>query len=199
MYLAYAISWCISELHSSYDWSTSSVGVFSICIFFLFRSIESDSGRYNVLQGWTCVRVWYRVSARLFFTSVLTLFHCFMVCGVWCISTVVWLFCDLWFQAKELLLWVLHFTTLLIEHSFSRHLYNSMEHLITLLSSCDMNVVLGVLNLLYMFSKRSNFITRLNNEKRQALLSRLTHLAEASYINCMAAYVIYHNCAHNHL
>ncbi|XP_015191132.1 PREDICTED: E3 ubiquitin-protein ligase HUWE1 isoform X3 [Polistes dominula] len=82
-------------------------------------------------------------------------------------------------EAKELLLWVLHFTTLLIEHSFSRHLYNSMEHLITLLSSCDMHVVLGVLNLLYMFSKRSNFITRLNNDKRQALLSRLNHLAES--------------------
>lgn len=83
-------------------------------------------------------------------------------------------------QAKELLLWVLHFTTLLIEHSFSRHLYNSMEHLVTLLSSCDMHVVLGVLNLLYMFSKRSNFITRLNSDKRQALLSRLNHLAEVS-------------------
>ncbi|XP_012277229.1 E3 ubiquitin-protein ligase HUWE1 isoform X2 [Orussus abietinus] len=82
-------------------------------------------------------------------------------------------------DAKELLLWVLHFTTLLIEHSFSRHLYNSMEHLITLLSSCDMHVVLGVLSLLYMFSKRSNFITRLNSDKRQALLSRLTHLAES--------------------
>ncbi|KYN41565.1 E3 ubiquitin-protein ligase HUWE1, partial [Trachymyrmex septentrionalis] len=82
-------------------------------------------------------------------------------------------------EAKELLLWVLHFTTLLIEHSFSRHLYNSMEHLVTLLSSCNMNVVLGVLNLLYMFSKRSNFITRLNSDKRQALLSRLIHLAES--------------------
>lgn len=98
----------------------------------------------------------------------------------------------LWFQDKELLLWVLHFTTLLIEHSFSRHLYNSMEHLITLLSSCDMNVVLGVLNLLYMFSKRSNFITRLNNDKRQALLSRLTHLAEVSYILCTTANCIHH-------
>ncbi|XP_057320129.1 E3 ubiquitin-protein ligase HUWE1-like isoform X1 [Microplitis mediator] len=82
-------------------------------------------------------------------------------------------------EAKELLLWVLHFTTLLIEHSFSRHLYNSMEHLVTLLSSCDMQVVLGVLSLLYMFSKRSNFITRLNSDKRQALLSRLNHLAES--------------------
>lgn len=53
-----------------------------------------------------------------------------------------------------------------------------MERLVALLSSCDMHVVLGVLNLLYMFSKRSNFITRLDSDKRQALLSRLTHLAE---------------------
>lgn len=78
---------------------------------------------------------------------------------------------------------MLHFTTLLIEHSFSRHLYNSMEHLVSLLSSSDMQIVLGVLNLLYMFSKRSNFITRLNSEKRQTLLIRLLYLAEVSYPN----------------
>lgn len=89
--------------------------------------------------------------------------------------------CDVTFSQdeKKLLLWVLHFTTLLIEHSFSRHLYNSMEHLNTLLASSDMQVVLGVLNLLYMFSKRSNFITRLNSEKRHTLLSRLQYLAES--------------------
>ncbi|CAN8001289.1 unnamed protein product [Ixodes hexagonus] len=81
-------------------------------------------------------------------------------------------------QEKELLLLILQFTALLIEHSFSRHLYNSMEHLTALLSSSDMLVVLGVLNLLYVFSKRSNFITRLNPERRQALLTRLTYLAE---------------------
>uniref|UniRef100_A0A1B6DRZ8 HECT-type E3 ubiquitin transferase n=1 Tax=Clastoptera arizonana TaxID=38151 RepID=A0A1B6DRZ8_9HEMI len=80
---------------------------------------------------------------------------------------------------KELLLWVLHFTTLLIEHSFSRHLYNSMEHLLTLMSSCDLDVVLGVLHLLYMFSKRSNFLTRLLPEMRAALLTCLTYLAES--------------------
>ncbi|XP_076109103.1 E3 ubiquitin-protein ligase HUWE1-like isoform X2 [Mytilus galloprovincialis] len=80
---------------------------------------------------------------------------------------------------KSLLLHVLHFTSLLIEHSFSRHLYNSMEHLTTLLTSCDMTVVLAVLNLLYVFSKRSNFITRLANDKKQALIIRLTHLAES--------------------
>ena len=80
-------------------------------------------------------------------------------------------------QLKELVLWTLHFTTLLIEHSFSRHLYSSMEHLTTLLSSSDLDIVLAVLNLLYMFSKRSNFITRLAPEKRTGLLNRLTHLA----------------------
>lgn len=80
-------------------------------------------------------------------------------------------------KLKELVLWTLHFTTLLIEHSFSRHLYSSMEHLTTLLASSDLDVVLAVLNLLYMFSKRSNFIARLAVEKRSGLLKRLTHLA----------------------
>jgi E3 ubiquitin-protein ligase HUWE1 len=88
--------------------------------------------------------------------------------------------CDTHYNSteKKLLLWILHFTTLLIEHSFSRHLYNSLEHLLVLLESNDMSVVLGVLNLLYMFSKRSNFISRLSPEKKNSLLSRLHHLAE---------------------
>ena len=80
-------------------------------------------------------------------------------------------------KCKELVLWTLNFTTLLIEHSFSRHLYSSMEHLSLLLSSFDLEVVLAVLNLLYMFSKRSNFISRLSQDKRTLLLSRLSHLA----------------------
>ena len=41
-------------------------------------------------------------------------------------------------REKELLLWTLHFTTQLIEHSFSRHLYSSMEHLTALLASSDL-------------------------------------------------------------
>lgn len=81
-------------------------------------------------------------------------------------------------HVQELVVWVLHFTTLLVEHSFSRHLYSSVEHLITLLSSTSMTIVLAVLNLLYMFSKRSNFITRLAVAPRQALLLRLVNLAE---------------------
>ncbi|XP_056665015.1 E3 ubiquitin-protein ligase HUWE1 isoform X25 [Monodelphis domestica] len=80
---------------------------------------------------------------------------------------------------KLLLLAVLNFTALLIEYSFSRHLYSSIEHLTTLLASSDMQVVLAVLNLLYVFSKRSNYITRLGSDKRTPLLSRLQHLAES--------------------
>ncbi|KRT79553.1 hypothetical protein AMK59_7881 [Oryctes borbonicus] len=80
---------------------------------------------------------------------------------------------------KKLLLWILHFTTLLIEHSFSRHTYKSMTKLLTLLGSSDMCVVLGVLNLLYIFSKRSNFITRMHHDQRMVLISRLHHLAES--------------------
>lgn len=81
-------------------------------------------------------------------------------------------------KKRQLLLAILNFTTLLIEHSFSRHLYNSVEHLTQLLSSTNMEIVLGVLNLLYMFSKRSNFIPRLNCAKRNSLLARLTYIAE---------------------
>lgn len=53
-----------------------------------------------------------------------------------------------------------------------------LQHLTNLLASCDMQVVLSVLNLLYVFSKRSNYITRLGSDKRTPLLARLQHLAE---------------------
>lgn len=91
------------------------------------------------------------------------------------------LYCDTVFKPNELqiLKHILGFTTLLIEHSFSRHLYNSIEHLTTLLQSVNMEIVLSVLNLLYMFSKRSNFISRLNTTKRTTLLNRLSFIAES--------------------
>jgi len=80
---------------------------------------------------------------------------------------------------KNLLINIIVFTSLLIEHSFSKHVYSSMEHLTTLLASSDMQIVLAILNLLYVFSKRSNFISRLNPEKKLSLLSRLNHLADS--------------------
>ena len=54
-------------------------------------------------------------------------------------------------EDRLLLLEVLQFTALLIEHSFTRHLYNSTEYLNTLLISSDLNIVLAVLHLLYVF------------------------------------------------
>jgi len=75
--------------------------------------------------------------------------------------------------------YILNFTTLLIEHSFSRHLYNSIDHLTILLSSTCMRMVLDVLQVLFMFSKRSNFLTRLSEERREGLLERLSYLADS--------------------
>lgn len=59
---------------------------------------------------------------------------------------------------KQLLLAVLQFTANLVEQSFTRHLYNSMDHLTALLSSSDMSVVLAVLDVLYMFRYENCFI-----------------------------------------
>lgn len=89
------------------------------------------------------------------------------------------LHCDYAYKPEDrnLLLWILHFSTLLIEHSFSRHLYNSMDHLLNLLFAKDMAIVLGVLNLLYMFSKRSNYIVRMKPEDKAMLRERLYNMA----------------------
>lgn len=93
------------------------------------------------------------------------------------------LYCDVKYQYHEkcLLLCVLDFTTLLIEHSFSRHLYNSVDYLITLMSSDQMPIVISVLNLFYMFSKRSNFIPRLGGQRRNSLMCRLSYIAEVMW------------------
>lgn len=41
-----------------------------------------------------------------------------------------------------------------------------------------MQIVLAILNLLFVFSKRSNFFSRISTENRQSLLSRLLYLAD---------------------
>ncbi|CAF5223572.1 unnamed protein product, partial [Rotaria magnacalcarata] len=79
---------------------------------------------------------------------------------------------------KTLVLDILHFTALLIEHSYSRHIYNSTEYLIMLLQSSDLHIVLGVLSLLYILSKHSSFITRLQVDRKQAFVDRLIFLAD---------------------
>ena len=54
-------------------------------------------------------------------------------------------------QLKDLVYYVLSFTALLMEHAYARHLYSSIEHLTNLLAASDMDIVLAVLNLLYVF------------------------------------------------
>ena len=44
----------------------------------------------------------------------------------------------------------------------------------------DMDVVLEVLNVLYVFSKRSNFMGRLAGPKKSEIIIRLQYLAEVS-------------------
>lgn len=73
----------------------------------------------------------------------------------------------------------LKFTALLFEYSFTRGVYMSMEHLITLLESSDIEVVSAVLNVLYVSSKRTSYLGSLPSNQKEALLSRLTSLAES--------------------
>lgn len=44
-----------------------------------------------------------------------------------------------------------------------------------------MDVVLEVLNVLYVFSKRSNFMGRLSAAKKHEIVIRLQYLAEVTY------------------
>ncbi|XP_064399727.1 E3 ubiquitin-protein ligase HUWE1-like isoform X3 [Halichondria panicea] len=81
-------------------------------------------------------------------------------------------------EFKEKVVAVLNFTSLLIEHSYARHIYNSTEHLFALLGCPDLEIVLAALNLFYVFSKRSNFISRLSAKKRSSLNSHLEYLGE---------------------
>ncbi|XP_066927721.1 E3 ubiquitin-protein ligase HUWE1-like isoform X2 [Clytia hemisphaerica] len=81
-------------------------------------------------------------------------------------------------QHQSLIFHILKFTALLIEHSYARHLYNSVEHLITLLDCADGDIILAVLNLIYVFSKRSNYLSRLPSEKKKVLQEKLVDLAQ---------------------
>ncbi|KAI6651638.1 E3 ubiquitin-protein ligase HUWE1-like [Oopsacas minuta] len=82
-------------------------------------------------------------------------------------------------QKRELVLQILSFTALLIENANARHTYYSMEHLIALLTSNDLDVVLASLNVIFVFSKRCHYISRLPTSQRNALTNRLVHLAES--------------------
>ena len=54
--------------------------------------------------------------------------------------------------------------------------------IMTFCSCSDMDVVLEVLNVLYVFSKRSNFMGRLSAPRKQEIVIRLLYLAEVSSV-----------------
>lgn len=82
-------------------------------------------------------------------------------------------------EKRELVLHILSFTSLLIENANARQIYYSMEHLIALLTSNDLEVVLASLNVIFVFSKRCHYISRLPIAQRNALTNRLFNLAES--------------------
>ncbi|XP_071960908.1 E3 ubiquitin-protein ligase HUWE1-like isoform X2 [Antedon mediterranea] len=137
----------------------------------------------NLLQELKQIKSWNYGKCELYhWIDVLDRFDAILEEGCCTETLQSWqLFCDRPQNSatKELIHNILYFTSLLIEHSFSRHLYNSIEHLTTLLASSDLTTVLVVLNLIYVFSKRSNFIVKLSGDKRQELLKRLTYLADS--------------------
>lgn len=79
---------------------------------------------------------------------------------------------------KKLVNSILNFTALLVEYSCSRHIYPSIEHVLNFLLAKDYSIILSVLNLLYVFAKRSNFLTRISSQNRLKLKERLSVLAE---------------------
>ncbi|KAM7537470.1 hypothetical protein Aperf_G00000059854 [Anoplocephala perfoliata] len=74
---------------------------------------------------------------------------------------------------------VLEFTSHLIEHSIYRCLYGSWNHILSLFSSSNMDILLAVLGLTYNFSKRSNYFARLDEYNRTQIHERLSAIAES--------------------
>ncbi|UJR17657.1 hypothetical protein I4U23_004553 [Adineta vaga] len=101
-------------------------------------------------------------------------------------------------ELKSLVVDILRFTSLLVEHSFSRYLYNSMDYLILLLQSFDIQILLAVLSIFYVFGKRSIVITKLPYEQKQVLMNRIYFLADTwikdeEKDNCNHLHFIYTN------
>eukprot|EP00794_Sanderia_malayensis_P006098 gene6098-6802_t len=99
-----------------------------------------------------------------------------------------------WLNKRELIHEILKFTSLLIEHSYARHLYNSVEHLVSLMDCGDESIILSVLNLIYVFSKRSNYLSRMSSENRKSLQQRLFTLGE-TWGGSEAGYALDQCCA----
>ena len=54
----------------------------------------------------------------------------------------------------------------------------SLQHLLSMMNSSDMDVLLNVMNVLYVFGKRSNFLTRLYARLKTNLNNALEYLGK---------------------
>ncbi|KAI0983462.1 hypothetical protein GJ496_002586 [Pomphorhynchus laevis] len=82
-------------------------------------------------------------------------------------------------ERKRLLLAILDFTASLLDHSYSRYMYNSVDHLTKLLQSSDIQILIGALNALYFFSNRSTYISKLPVYRKIPLFDELRRLAKS--------------------
>lgn len=143
----------------------------------------------ELLQELKNINVWYFGKCELFhWIDVLDRFDGILAGVAKPVESKQWVFqfdvldeingADVGGRQQNVVFQILKFTALLIEHSYARHLYNSIEHLITLLDCADGNIILAVLNLIYVFSKRSNYLTRLPGDKKKQLQEKLVDLAQ---------------------
>ncbi|KRX45470.1 E3 ubiquitin-protein ligase HUWE1 [Trichinella murrelli] len=81
-------------------------------------------------------------------------------------------------RQEKLVIGILQFTALLFENTFSRDIYNSMEHIVVLLESSSISILAATLNLINVFSKRSTFLSRLSKDLHEELKARMLAIVE---------------------
>ncbi|VDK86830.1 unnamed protein product, partial [Litomosoides sigmodontis] len=82
---------------------------------------------------------------------------------------------------------VLSFTAMLFENTFTRSVYNSIDRLLSLLDSGNVEVVVETLRLLLVISKRSRFLSQhLSDIQQKKLTIRLYAIAQACFLIVVA-------------
>lgn len=76
---------------------------------------------------------------------------------------------------------VLQFTALLYENTYSRTIYASLEHVVTLLECASLTVVNCALRALYVFTRRSTLLMHCCPQMREQLADYLNTIAEVVF------------------
>ncbi|PIC34687.1 hypothetical protein B9Z55_014266 [Caenorhabditis nigoni] len=87
--------------------------------------------------------------------------------------------CDHDATLKNYAVAIIRFTVLLFECTSSRRIYKSVDRILALLESTDMDLLAEVLRLLQVMGKRSKFLsTRIPQKDQQSMANRLTAIAQ---------------------